>query len=259
MKINHLLLLPLALILLGGCKSEPISVEEIIEKVNENPAAEGFDLENSDEKAIVVADKVMKAMGGRKNWDATEVISWNFFGKRKHFWNKKTGDIRIELAEENTVLLCNINSMEGKALIEGKEITSTDSLSMYMNLAKEMWVNDSYWLFMPFKLKDSGVRLKYRYKKALKNNEYAHAIELTFKDVGFTPNNKYMIYIDPIDNLVIQWDFYQDTVMDNPVFSTSWENYQQYGDILLSSVRNNDTLTEINVFEEVPTDLFSDF
>jgi len=201
----------------------------------------------------------MKAMGGRENWDNTKLISWNFFGNRIHYWNKETGDIRIEIPQEDAVILTNINTLEGKASIAGVQPTKGDSLDMYMNLAKEMWVNDSYWLFMPYKLKDSGVKLKYKQKLLMKNQEYAHALELTFNDVGFTPNNKYMIYVDPIDKLVIRWDFFQDTLMDNPVFSTTWEDYQQYGNILLSSKRSEDIISDIQVLETTPEGFFSDF
>ena len=45
-----------------------------------NPAAEGFDMANSDPAAVELADSIMAAMGGRENWDKTRFISWNFFG-----------------------------------------------------------------------------------------------------------------------------------------------------------------------------------
>ena len=48
---------------------------------NENPPADGFDLENSDEAAMDIADEVMKAMGGRANWDQTR------FHRVELFWS----------------------------------------------------------------------------------------------------------------------------------------------------------------------------
>jgi hypothetical protein len=48
-----------------------------------NPPAAGFDEAGSDAKAIQIADMAMEAMGGRKNWDKTRYIAWNFFGNRK--------------------------------------------------------------------------------------------------------------------------------------------------------------------------------
>ena len=43
--------------------------EEVV--IDQNPAAEGFNLQESDPKAIELADACMEAMGGRKNWNNT--------------------------------------------------------------------------------------------------------------------------------------------------------------------------------------------
>ena len=55
----------------------------------------------------------------------------------------------------------NIHSMKGKVKMGGEELSHPDSLSKYLEKGKNMWINDSYWLVMPYKLKDSGVTLKY--------------------------------------------------------------------------------------------------
>ena len=66
-----------------------------------NPAADGFNLEESDEKAIEIADKVMEASGGRSSWDNTDLFQWRFFGNRLHLWNKSTGDVIIESEKDS--------------------------------------------------------------------------------------------------------------------------------------------------------------
>ncbi|MEX2336494.1 MAG: hypothetical protein WD555_04400, partial [Fulvivirga sp.] len=76
----------------------------------ENPSAEGFNIEASDQKAIAIADSVMKAMGGRENYDALRYISWNFFGKRDLVWDKRAGRVRIDVPSEITYLL-DINTL----------------------------------------------------------------------------------------------------------------------------------------------------
>jgi len=80
----------------------------------QNPAAKGFLENQSDPKAIEIADKVMKAMGGRKNWDATKFISWNFFGSRKLLWNKHNGDVLVDYQKKDLEILVNIHTMKGK-------------------------------------------------------------------------------------------------------------------------------------------------
>ena len=62
---------------------------------------------------------------------------------------------------DSTVYLMNIHSMEGKVKRGEKLITNPDTLQNFLKYGKSTWINDAYWLVMPFKLKDSGVTLKY--------------------------------------------------------------------------------------------------
>ena len=96
-----------------------------------NPPAEGFNAAASDSEAIAIADKVMESMGGRKAWDETTVLEWNFFGRRKHYWNKSTGDIRIESAPDSTIYLMNINDMKGQIKQGETLITHPDTLNQF--------------------------------------------------------------------------------------------------------------------------------
>jgi len=246
-------------ILFSACGEKDVPKSENNVKDEVNPAHVDFNVLHSDEKAIEIADKVMKSMGGRENWDNTKYLKWNFFGKRLHYWNKETGDIRIEIPSSDAIILMNINTLEGKVKLGDLELTKADSLDKYLELGKEYWTNDSYWMFMPFKLKDAGVTLKSKQKRMMKNNEYAYALELTFSGVGETPDNKYIIYVDTYDYKIRQWDFYPVPTMKEPAFSTTWGNYLQYGNIELADVRSTDTFTDIAVFEELSETVFTSF
>ncbi|MDB4344322.1 hypothetical protein OAA35_00410, partial [bacterium] len=238
MNKSLLLIFVFAGIFFSNCGEKEVEKSENIVKHEVNPAHVDFDLLHSDEKAMEIADKVMKSIGGRENWDNSKYLKWNFFGKRLHYWNKETGDIRIEILNSDAIILMNINTLEGKVKLGDVEPTKADSLEKYLELGKEMWTNDSYWMFMPFKLKDAGVTLKYKQKRMMKDNEYAYALELTFSGVGETPDNKYIIYVDTYDYKIRQWDFYPIPTMKEPAFTTTWENYLQYGNIELANVRS---------------------
>lgn len=225
----------------------------------ENLPMDGFDVEGSDPQAIKVADDVMSAMGGRKNWDDTRYITWNFFGARKHLWDKYTGDVRIEAPRDSTIILMNINTMEGKVSKQGEVLDHPDSLSKYLERGKAWWINDSYWLLMPFKLKDSGVTLQYAGEDTTMNGRNAHILTLRFKEVGVTPENGYKVYVDIDDKLVTQWAYYKDADQAEPNFVMPWLDYQQYGKILLSGNRGQRQITEIEVLEKVPEGTFSVF
>lgn len=224
-----------------------------------NPPAEGFNLEGSDPEAIAIADEVMQALGGRQAWDDTRYLHWTFFGRRTLLWDKKTGQVRIDVPEDSTVYLVNIFDKTGKVQLNGVDISQTDSLDQYLDRGEAIWINDSYWLVMPYKLKDSGVTLKYLRQDTMMNGAMADVLQLTFEEVGKTPNNKYQVYVDLKDRLVKQWDFFQNYTDSEPRFSTPWADYQRHGDILLSGNRGTNQLSDIKVLTEVPRAAFTDF
>ena len=223
-----------------------------------NPAAEGFNLKDSDSKAVKLADKVMKAMGGWQNWNDTRYIQWNFFGARKLLWDKHKSRVRIESARDSMVYIVNLTDGSGKVFRKGVEMTNADSLAKYLPRGRSIWINDSYWLTMPFKLKDSGVTLKYEGKGKTSAGAGAEILQLTFDHVGDTPQNKYLVYVDPKTNLVVQWDYFQNATDAEPRMSTPWADYRQYGGIKLSGNRGKRELSDIATPGKVDEKLFEE-
>ena len=250
MKPNVIYLIAIFITFLYGC--EPATEQK------GNPPAEGFDMANSDPAAIELADSIMVAMGGRQNWDNTQFISWNFFGNRELVWDKKMGRVRIESLRDSITYLLNLNTMEGKVSVKGQELPAGDSLNTMLKKAKSIWINDSYWLVMPFKLKDTGLTITYLGEDTLATGGKCNVMELQFKDVGDTPQNKYRIYVDLSDNLVKQWSYYKQADQDSANFTRPWDNYKKYGDILLSGDRSdNSGPRNVRVDETLPDEVFT--
>lgn len=245
------------MLLLAGCTPGQEEKRAVVE--NENPPAEGFNVEGSDPKAIVIADKVMEAMGGRWNWDNTRYVCWNFFGARELIWDKQTGDVRIESYSDSTIYILNIHSMEGSVMKYGKEITQPDSLAKYLERGKRIWINDSYWLVMPYKLKDSGVTLKHLGEDTTQSGLQADVLELRFENVGVTPENKYNVWVDQETSLVRQWAYYSNDTLTEPGFILPWNEWKQYKDILLSGNRGERELSDIMVLDTLPENTFLTF
>lgn len=220
----------------------------------DNPAAPGFDQAGSDPRAIAVADQVMARLGGRRNWDQTRYLTWRFFDKRRHVWDKWTGDLRFE--EGDRLVLMNLNTRQGQAWKAGEKVADPDTLAAELDRAYRAWVNDSYWMFMPYKLKDTGVTLSYKGVGQTAAGRPADVLVLTFKDVGVTPQNKYEVYVDQQDHLVRQWAYFPQATDPAPAFVGPWDNWQQYGHILLSDERGERKHTEIAVFEALPPAVF---
>lgn len=231
-----------------------------------NPPAEGFDLAGSDPEAIALADRVMAQMGGRRAWDETRYIRWSFFGRRHHLWDKFTGDIRIEGVERETeipyLILMNVHTKEGRAWESGTEVSDPERLAELLDRGEAVWINDSYWLVMPYKLKDPGVKLRYKGRGETEQGRPAEVLILTFDDVGRTPGNKYHVWVGDESGLVEQWAFFGNAANPEPGFTCPWRGWKRYGRILLSDDRGTlrgrpISLTDIAVFDELPESIFS--
>jgi hypothetical protein len=218
-------------LMMGACS-------QLSESAQVNPSAEGFDLAHSDPAAVELADSIMVAMGGWENWKNTRFISWSFSDSRNLFWDKKKDRVRIESVNDSITYIVGLQDVKGKVWIKGQSITNKDSLSKMLNHAKSIWAHDSYWLVMPFKLKDNGVTLKYLGEDMLQTGDRCNVLQL-IKSSGDI-QNKYHLYVDLSDNLVKQWAFYESLDQDSANFVRPWDNYKKYGDILLSADRSDD-------------------
>ena len=98
-----------------------------------NPPAEGFDLQGSDPQAIEIADRAMVELGGRQAWDETRFLTWSFFGRRRHVWDRQSGDVRIEGVDRETerpyLILMNLYEKQGRAWKDGAPVTDPDELA----------------------------------------------------------------------------------------------------------------------------------
>lgn len=225
-----------------------------------NTPAAGFNTEGSDAQAIALADSVMKACGGRYAWDQTRYLRWTFFSNRILLWDKKENRVRIESLKEDLKMLLNLNDMTGKVWKNGEMFTQADSIKKYLERAKSIWINDSYWLVMPFKLKDSGVTLKYLGKRKNAVDSECDVLEMTFKAVGNTPDNKYFIYVNPSSKLVVQWDYFKKYDDVKPSMSTPWSDYRGLGNVMLAVSRGEGrSMVPMGVYKSIPDSAFTKF
>ncbi|HEU4364285.1 MAG TPA: hypothetical protein VFT13_02350 [Candidatus Krumholzibacteria bacterium] len=210
----------------------------------DNPPAPGFDAEGSDARAVEIADRTMDAMGGRAAWDAVQCIGWTIFG-RTHLWNKWTGDYRLEA--DTLLVIMNVNSGDGRVWSRGAEMEAGDARQAVLGEARSIWINDSYWLVMPCKLKDTGVTLKYAGERATDDGRPADVLALTFREVGDTPDNRYEVFVDRETGLVSQWSYFRSAADAEPRFTLPWNNWSPYGGIKLATGRGRTHVTNVRV------------
>ncbi|MEM7229186.1 MAG: PT domain-containing protein [Planctomycetota bacterium] len=224
-----------------------------------NPAAPGFDAEHSDPRAIELADEVMTALGGRSAWDSTRYIAWDFVGARTLLWDKQEHRVRIDMGDNagaSVVVVVDLATGDGRAWKNGSPMADEDGTTL-VRRGIDIWRNDSYWLVMPYKLKDDGVTLTYVGEDMTADQKQADVIALTYTGVGTTPDNKYHVYINRETKLVDQWDFYVNADDAEPQLSTPWAGWKRHGDIMLCGDRGRMQLSDIGVYDTVPETAFT--
>ena len=211
--------------------------------------------EESDEKAVQLADALIEACGGMENWNNTRFLVWRFLGKRYNVWDRWTGNYRS--GSRTTITLLNLNDKTGEAWMHGRKITDADELKRVIDYSYNGWINDSYWMFLPFKLKDDGVILNYLGQEKTIVGDMAEVVRVTFDNVGLTPDNMYHLYLDPETHLIKEWDYYVSTADSAPQFRMEWNNFQKYGELLLSDERGRKKHTHIAALDKLPSDIFT--
>jgi hypothetical protein len=201
------------------------------------PAAPDFDRAGSDAKALALADKVMRQMGGYSAWQQTRLLGWDFLDGSYQLWDKHTGDFRWQ--KDSTVAVYNINTKQGQAYRSGKDISATPDGQKLLSRMYPIWVNNSWWLVMPFKLKDSGVTLTYKGTGTMMDGKPAEVLNMTFKNVGVTPDNKYEVLVNPATNMVEEWAYFPKATDAQPAFRRRWADYRRYGRIMLAADRTD--------------------
>lgn len=213
-----------------------------------------------DKKAADLVASMWQAMGGEEKWDDLKYVSWTFFGARHLVWDKVGGRVRIDSPRDTSIYLVDLNNLQGKVIKGGLEVTDTEELNKLLEKGKGMWINDSYWLFMPFKLQDPGVTVNYVREDTMVGGMSSSVLALTFKDVGNTPDNKYEVYIDKSDNLIKQWAFFKDVNQETPPRIWPWDNYQSHNGLLLSSERSDKSgPSNVRVYDTLDDAVFDSF
>jgi hypothetical protein len=238
-------------------------------------AAASFDAAGSDPQAIAVADRVLAAMGGAEAWAGTRALVFTFavargdteLTRRTHYWDRARGWHRVEgvdHAQRSFVIIHDLaDSTVSLAVIDGQPVEDAAERRRLKAAAHAMWVNDTYWLLMPFKLKDPGVHLAYMDVETF-NGRPMDVIQVSFDQVGLTPGDHYWAYVNQETGLMERWAFRLESMPpDAPPKAFRWINWQRYGKILLSDAKTavegdqRIFFPDLAVFDELPESVFT--
>jgi hypothetical protein len=180
-------------------------------------------------KAGEIGQVMMQAMGGQDAWNQSRFVRFDFrvsidgklVADRAHLWDKQTGRYRIEdKAKEgkSRAVLFNVGNQQGSAYVDGKRLDGQEAITA-LKEAYGAFINDLYWLAMPWKWMDPGVQLKYLGKRR-KGTEEFDVVELTFEKVGLTPGDRYQAFVSPRSHLMEKWEY---TLQSGQKGAWDWE------------------------------------
>jgi hypothetical protein len=194
---------------LVACKTETkeqnTQVETILEEINEPSFGE-----------------LIANANGFENWkDVNEIqFTFNVDRNENHFerswsWKPKTDDVR--LISEGDTIQYNRNSV--------------DSVSLN---ADKAFVNDKFWLLVPFQLVwDDYDATIYPLQAAPIHSNLMSKMTIVYgNEGGYTPGDAYDIYFDK-DYMIREWVFRKGNA-EEPSMTTTFENYEDFNGIKIA-------------------------
>lgn len=189
----------------------------------------------SDPHAIEIAGQVMQALGGEERWKNLHGLRWAFEvsvndtlkSSRRHAWDRQNGWHRVEgvnRAGQKFLWIERLDGSQGMAWMDGKSIVG-DSLAKLVKRAKSMWTNDTYWMLMPYKLRDPGVTLRDAGMVREGTKTY-DKLALSFDQVGETPGDHYWVYVNRANHRIEKWDMILEGEKP-PAETWTWEDWVQ--------------------------------
>ncbi|MBW3564768.1 MAG: hypothetical protein KY459_08585 [Acidobacteria bacterium] len=195
--------------------------------------------------ADAVAERVMNALGGEQAWNDTRFLTFSFvvadgeqtLARRTHYWDKWEGRHRVEGSTGEGVryvVIQNLNEKRGRAFLDGRQLAG-DELQTWIDRGYAQWINDTYWLLMPYKLRDPGVNLALDRTETMNGRDY-DVLALSFESVGLTPGDRYWVWVDRKTGMVDRWAFVLEG-QEPPPRPWSWVGWHRVGNIMLASDR----------------------
>ncbi len=238
------------------------------------PGTQSLEMRLEDPQVAQIYRSIMDSIAPDDGWERTRYVHFDWMIdrgddpplRRSHRWNVHEGDYRVEapVGENQMIALFDVDApTEGERIwLDGQRVEDEARSDSLANRAYSMFINDSYWLLFPFKWTDPGVTTRYLPTREVWGKEY-EAVELTFDDVGLTPQNRYIALIDPETRMMELWQHFTEASDTVPRFTNRWADWEDYGPILLSSRRETEDGESTIYFEnlgaatEVPDGAFA--
>ena len=223
--------IPVLILLLPACSQ--------VNRATNTPATENI----ADTVVARVHGTMLAAMGGQQAFEQARYFAFDFVAvrdgrevsRRSHRWDRHRGDYRIRFnaGQDSVVAVFNTNDPKSGAVrVNGQDVDGPREDSLLQS-AYARHINDSYWLIMPYKWRDPGVTLTSQGRQMDAQGREWDVVKLTFAQVGLTPQNEYLAFINPQTGLMERWHHFPRAGAQPAIYD--WKNWQRFGPIMLAT------------------------
>ena len=193
---------------------------------------------------------MMQAMGGQKAWDGARYWRYDWVVERngqevarvRHLWDRDTGRYRVEWKNKegkNVQALFDVGTKRGRVWVDGAPASAADSSSM-LERAYGRFINDGYWLMMPWKLQDPHVHVEMAGDSTLDGQAY-DLVHVTFDSVGLTPKDQYWAFVNRKTHLMDRWAYFLEGTAGQPSLDKAtpwkWSDWQNIHGMMMARDR----------------------
>ena len=179
------------------------------------------------DQAENLADQMLSALN-KPAFDSLEYISFTFRGVHTIQWDKANNHATV-IWPDNEVYV-DLNKKE-------------DDYTMLEYQAYQFFINDSFWLVAPFKVRDDGVI------RSSLDTPVGKGLLVSYTSGGVTPGDSYLWILDE-KGFPISWKLWTSNVPIGGLTFT-WENWEETKKVWFSTMHRNEimdiTITDLEV------------
>ncbi len=166
-----------------------------------------------------LADEVLAAVN-KQAFDSLNYIEFTFRNTNNHKWDRVNNSVIVKWAEQEVYLDLN-RPMDSYSLLEAK--------------AYQKFINDSFWLIAPFKIRDEGVI------RSTVDVENGRGLLVTYSTGGLTPGDSYL-WIIGAEGRPVAWKLWTSNI---PVggLEFNWSEWKKMNEVWFSTVHDGKVTT----------------
>ena len=165
-----------------------------------------------------LADKMLAALN-KEEFDSLKFIAFTFANKHSYEWDRSNNHVTVRWEEQEIFLDLN-RPVEEYSMLEFK--------------AYKFFINDTFWLTAPFKVRDSGV------VRSTVDVQEGNGLLVSYTSGGVTPGDSYLWIVDD-QGFPIAWRLWTSNV---PIggLEFSWESWEKIDDVWFSTMHQSSIL-----------------